>query len=68
MDNNTQEKLADIESRLNNLEHDGSGIIGIALLTVAAGVSAWVITGKIIDRKVAKKIKKQEKENKKKEK
>jgi hypothetical protein len=62
---NTQETLAGIESRLSNLEQANTSILGIVVMTVAAGASAWFITGKVIDRKVARKIKAQEKANKK---
>jgi uncharacterized membrane protein YciS (DUF1049 family) len=61
----TQETLADIESRLSTLEQEGTGIVKIAALTIATVAGAWFITGKIIDRKVARKIKAQEKANKK---
>jgi preprotein translocase subunit SecG len=62
---NTQETLAKIEARLSDLEQDKTGIVGIVVLTTVAVTGAWFVTGLVLNRKIERRVKKQEKANKK---
>jgi hypothetical protein len=58
-----QESLDQIQKSLDELkDNDQAGaVIGIVMIAAAVGATFW-ITGKVIDRKVKRRIKKQEKE------
>jgi hypothetical protein len=56
------ESLADLQKQIDEISDDQKGVFMTGLAIVAVGATAYWVVGKVIDRRVKRKIKLQKKE------